>query len=82
MVEGLQNHAGYPDMHDLTEVGAHPSRSAELLVDWTSRHLQFVLPHSGKPDERPHLGSDSVVVVIDAHNGLMGDKWTANTTRA
>jgi hypothetical protein len=32
-----------------SEVGAHPRRFLELLIDWENRHLQCALPESGKP---------------------------------
>ena len=66
----LEKLAGCTHMHDLTEVGAHPRRFLELLIDWDNRHLQFALPQLGKPDAPPRFGSDFVVFVPDAHRGL------------
>ena len=39
--------------------------------------MQYALPKSGKPDAAPYFGSDFVVIVTDAHNGLhMGNSYT------
>ena len=44
--------------------------------DLGNQHFQFALPKSGKPDVAPYFGSDFVVIVVDAHNGLqMGSSF-------
>ena len=70
MTKDLESHAGYPNVHDFTDVGGHHRHFKELLVDWVNRNIQFALPQSGKPGERPRFGRDFVVLVIDANNGL------------
>ena len=74
IVSDLRSHAGYPNMHDLTEIGAHPSRWLQMLIQWENAHLQYALPQSGVPGVRPRFGSDFLVIVCDAHNGLQMNK--------
>ena len=67
-------HSGYPNMYDLTEVGAHPRTWVNLLQQWEMRHISLALP-TMRPDESVsseelQFGSDFVVIVLDAHNGL------------
>ena len=70
VVSDLRSHAGDPNIHDLTEMGAHPARWLQMLVKWEHEHLQFALPKSGAPGGRPRFGSDLVVILCDARNGL------------
>ena len=70
IVADLRSQCGYPNIHNLTEVGAHPRRWTEMLIDWKSRNIQYALPKSGRPGAPAYFGSDFVVIVIDAHNGL------------
>ena len=78
----LRQHCGYSNMHNLTEVGAHPRRWLELPTTWENQHIHYALPKSGKPDAAPLFGSDFVVIVIDAHNGLhMGNSYTGPGNR-
>ena len=74
LVEEMCEHSGYPNMHDLTEIGAHPWRWVQMLQEWKARHYRLALP-TMKPDEsvsseQLQFGSDVVVLVFDAHNGL------------
>ena len=41
IVVDLRTHCGYPNIHNLTEVGAHPRRWTELLVQWMNQNLHF-----------------------------------------
>lgn len=41
-----------------------------MLFLWKNRRLELALPQSGKPGDPPYFGSDVVVVLTDAHNGL------------
>ena len=70
IVADLRQHCGYPNIHNLTEVGAHPRRWTEMLLNWKNQNIQYALPKSGKPGAPDYFGSDFVVIVIDAHNGL------------
>ncbi len=70
IANGLVSHAGYANVHDLSKVGAHPRRWLEMLMSWESQNPHYAVPKSGKPGEPPYFGSDFVVVVMDAHNGL------------
>ena len=71
MTDDLVRHAGYANARNLTEVGGLSRRLLQLLVDWINRrHLPFALPTSGKPGDAPRFGSDFVVIVFDALNGL------------
>jgi hypothetical protein len=72
IVTDLRQHCGYANIHNLTEVGAHPRRCLELHPTWDNQHLQIALPKSGKPDAARYFGSDFVVLVFDAHNGSNG----------
>jgi hypothetical protein len=48
-----------------------------MLAHWKNQHIQYALPNSGKPGAPAYFGSDFVVIVIDAHNGLhLGNKYT------
>ena len=77
IVTDLRQHCGYSNIHNLTEVCAHPRRWLELLTNSENSHVQFALPKSSKPNAAPYFGSDIVVIVIDAHSGLqMGSKYT------
>jgi hypothetical protein len=77
IVADLRTHCGYPNIHNLTEVGAHPRRWTELLVQWKNQSLHYALPKSGKPGVPAYFGSDFVVIVVDAHNGLqLGNNYT------
>ena len=77
IVSDLRTHCGYPNIHNLTEVGAHPRRWTELLVQCKNQNLHCALPKSGKPGAPAFFGSDFVVIVVDAHNGLqMGNNYT------
>ena len=51
IVSDLRASAGYPNIHDLTEVGAHPYRQLELLRDWINRHVLFGFAKPGSPGE-------------------------------
>ena len=70
VVSDLRGHAGYPNIHDLTEIGAHSSRWLQLIIQRQNDHPQFALPKSGALGARPRFGSDFVVILCDAHNGL------------
>ncbi|MFM7978844.1 MAG: hypothetical protein ACKPKO_05965, partial [Candidatus Fonsibacter sp.] len=73
--KALANWAGYPNIHDLTETGAHPMRWVELLQPWKLKNFRLALP-SMNPDvsitsaRQLQFGSDFIGIVIDAHNGL------------
>ncbi|MFM7987283.1 MAG: hypothetical protein ACKPKO_49015, partial [Candidatus Fonsibacter sp.] len=47
--KALTNWAGYPNMHDLTETGAHPMSWVELLQLWKLKNFRLALP-SMDPD--------------------------------
>ena len=65
------------NVHHLAAVGAHPLKWLEMLINWENQHLQFALPKLGQPDAAPYFGSDFVVIVIDAHNGLqLGNNYS------
>ncbi|MFM7982210.1 MAG: hypothetical protein ACKPKO_23110, partial [Candidatus Fonsibacter sp.] len=59
----------------LTETIAHPMRWVEPLQSWKLKHFRLAL-HSMAPDvsitsaRQLQFGSDFIVIVIDAHNGL------------
>ena len=80
IVADLRASAGYPNIHDLTEVGAHPYRQLELLRDWINRHLRYGFPKPVSLGEGAFFGTDFVVIWFDAHNGLQmtakGVHWT------
>ena len=47
------------------------------LTEWKNQHIQRALPKSGKPGAPAYFGSDFVVIVVDAHNGLqLGNNYT------
>jgi hypothetical protein len=82
IVADLRTHCGYPNIHNLTEVGAHPRRWTEMLIQWKNQNLQYALPKSGKPGAPAYFGSDFVVIVVDAHNGLqLGNNYTGLKTQ-
>ena len=70
IVSDLRDSAGYPNIHDLTEVGAHPYRQVELLRDWINRHLCYGFAKPGSLGEGTFFGTDVIVIWFDAHNGL------------
>ena len=73
----LRQHCGYPNINNLKEVGAHQRRWTEILIYWKNQNIQYALPKSGKPGAPSYFGSDFVVIVIDAHNGLqLGNNYT------
>ena len=77
IVTDIRQHCGYPNIHNLTEVGAHPRRWTEMLINWKNQNIQYALPKSGRPGAPPYFGSDFVVIVVDAHNGLqLGHSYT------
>ncbi|MFM7985331.1 MAG: hypothetical protein ACKPKO_39045, partial [Candidatus Fonsibacter sp.] len=41
--KALTNWVGYPNMHDLTETGAHPMRWVELLHSWKLKNFRYAL---------------------------------------
>ena len=75
IVSGLRSSAQYPNIHDLTGAGAHPMRWIQLFQEWKLKHHYLALP-SMNPDVpvtstlQLQFGSDFVVLVFDAHNGL------------
>ena len=77
IVSDLRQHCGCSNIHNLTEVGAHPRRWTELLIIWKNQNIQHALPKWGKPGAPPYFGRDFVVIVVDAHNGLqLGNTYT------
>ena len=70
VVRDLRSHADYPNLHDLTAIGAHPSMWLPMMVKWENAHLQYALPQTGSPAAKPRFGSDFIVIMRDAHNGL------------
>ena len=48
-----------------------------MFTHGKNQNIQYALPKSGKPGAPPYFGSDCVVIVIDAHNGLqLGNAYT------
>ena len=48
-----------------------------MLIQWKNQNLHYALPKSGKPGAPAFFGSDFVVIVVDAHNGLqLGNQYT------
>ena len=70
IVQDLINVSGFANMHDLIQVAAHPRRWFEQLFTWEKTHRHYALPQLGWPSEAPRFGSDFIVIVADAHNGL------------
>ena len=70
IVSDLRSSAGYPNIHDLTEIGAHPYRLLVVFRGWINRHLQFGITKPGKPGEGAFFGRDFVVHWFDSHSGL------------
>jgi hypothetical protein len=69
--EKLADYAGFPNRHDLTEVGVHPLRWVQLLREWKARfHVLSVSSMNRDDCAELRFGSDFVVLVFDAHNGL------------
>ena len=62
-----------PNVHDITEIGAHPRRWDELTGDWEHRSTPYALPQPGPPGGPFYWGSDFVVLVFASHNGLQMD---------
>ena len=58
IVSDLRKSAGYPNVHDLTESGAHPYRLLKVFRDWIDRHLPYGFTKPGKPGEGTFFGSD------------------------
>ncbi|MFM7980997.1 MAG: hypothetical protein ACKPKO_16940, partial [Candidatus Fonsibacter sp.] len=73
--DALRTFAGYPNVYDLTEAGAHRVRWIQRLQEWKLWHHYLALPTMG-PDVpvtstlQLQFGSDFVVLVLYAHNGL------------
>ena len=59
-----------PNMHDLTEVGAHPYRQLEMLRGWINRHLSYGFAKPGSLGEGTFFGTEFIILWIDAHNGF------------
>ena len=78
IVSDLRASAGYPNVNDLTEVGAHPYRQLELLREWINRHVQFGFAKPGSLGDGTFSGSDFVIIWFDSQNGLqiMANKGT------
>ena len=78
IVSDLRASAGYPNVNDLTEVGAHPYRQLELLRGWINRHVQFGFAKPGSLGDGTFSGSDFVIIWFDSQNGLqiMANKGT------
>ena len=78
IVSDLRASAGYPNVNDLTEVGAHPYRQLELLRGWINRHVQFGFAKPGSLGDGTFSGSDFVIIWFDSKNGLqmMANKGT------
>ena len=70
IVADLCASAGYPNMHDLTEVGAHPYRQLEMLRGWINRHLSYGFAKPGSLGEGTFFGTEFIILWIDAHNGF------------
>ena len=56
--------AGFPNVHDLSEIGAHPRMWDEISGDWENRNIQFALPQSGPPGGPLYWGSDFVALIF------------------
>ena len=62
IVSDLRSSVGYPNIHDLTEIGVHPYCLLDVFRDWINRHLQFGFTKPGKPGEGTFFGSGFVVL--------------------
>ena len=70
VAQDMREQAGYSNVHDLTEIDAHPLRLLELLRDWINRHVHYRFRKPGKLGEGVFFGSDFVILWFCAHNGL------------
>ena len=73
IVSDLRTSAAYPNVHDLTKVGAHPYRQLELLRDWINRHLQYGFAKPGSLGEGTFFGSDFVIIWFDSPHRIAND---------